>query len=146
VGRGRARAGALRSQPLGEPVALDPSNPAAREALREIVARMLGEDGIGADGLNVDFTGRTPGGTALSIRGRGWGIALLHELLAIVYSAAKEAKPDALVITHTPHPSFADVTDIIRLNDTIATDDPSRRVPAECATARTWPARPAPSR
>jgi hypothetical protein len=58
-------------------VALDPSNPAAREALREIVARMLGEDGIGADGLNVDFTGRTPGGTALSIRGRGWGIALI---------------------------------------------------------------------
>ncbi len=117
--------------PRGEPVALDPSNPASREALREIVARMLGPDGIGADGLKVDFTGRTPAGTELSIVGRGWGIALLHELLAIVYSSAKEAKPDALVITHTPHPSFADVTDMIRLNDMIAMDDPSRRVPAE---------------
>jgi hypothetical protein len=39
-----------------------------------------------------------------------------------VYGAAKEAKPDALVITHTPHPSFVDVTDMIRLNDMIMGD------------------------
>ena len=28
------------------------------------------------------------------------------------------------MITHTPHPSFADVTDMIRLNDMVQTDDP----------------------
>ena len=50
---------------------------------------------------------------------RRWGIALLHQLLAVVYRAAKEAKPDALVITHTPHPAFVDVADMIRLNDMI---------------------------
>jgi hypothetical protein len=41
----------------------------------------------------------------------------LHDLLAVVYLAVKEAKPDALVITHTPHPSFVDVTDMVRPND-----------------------------
>ena len=48
----------------------------------------------------------------------------MHELLRVVYAAVKEAKPDALVITHTPHPSFVDVTDMIRLNDMLRLDDP----------------------
>jgi hypothetical protein len=117
--------------PDGAAVALDPTNPAARETLTEIVTRMVAPDGIGADGLKIDFTGRAPAGTALAAHGGGWGIALLHELLELVYSAAKEAKPDALVVTHTPHPSFADVTDMIRLNDMIQTEDPIRRVPSE---------------
>ena len=59
--------------------------------------------------------------------GEGWGIALLHELLATVYAAAKETKRDALLITHTPHPSFVDVTDMIRLNDMLRLDDPGPR-------------------
>jgi hypothetical protein len=90
--------------------------------LREVVLRMLGGDGLDADGLKVDFTARTPAGRALTPPGGTWGIALLHELLAVVYGAAKDAKPDALVITHTPHPSFVDVTDMIRLNDMISGD------------------------
>jgi hypothetical protein len=101
----------------GTPVALDPSNPATREFLHAMLARMLAGDGLDADGLKIDFTARTPSGRALTHSGGAWGIALLHELLAVVYEAAKAAKPDALVITHTPHPSFADVTDMIRLND-----------------------------
>jgi hypothetical protein len=105
--------------PDGRPVALDPSNPAARDELGRIVGRMLAPDGLDADGLKIDFTARTPSGQSLAKHGPGWGIALLHELLAVVYGAAKEAKPDALVITHTPHPSFVDVTDMIRLNDMI---------------------------
>ena len=103
--------------PDGAPVALDPSNPAAREELRRIVHGLLSASGLDADGFKVDFTGRTPAGRALTHAGGAWGIALLHELLDVVYAAAKEAKPDALVMTHTPHPSFADVTDMIRLND-----------------------------
>jgi hypothetical protein len=101
----------------GDPVAFDPGNPAARDELRRVVTRMLGPDGYDADGLKIDFTARTPSGRALESHGPRWGIALLHELLEIVYSAAKEAKPDALVMTHTPHPAFVDVTDMIRLND-----------------------------
>jgi len=109
--------------PDGAPIALDPTNPDARDELRQTVQRMLGTDGLAADGLKIDFTARTPTGSALSVHGSAWGIALLHELLATVYTAAKTAKPDALVITHTPHPSFVDVTDMIRLNDILRLDD-----------------------
>jgi hypothetical protein len=112
--------------PDGRPVAVDPTSPAARAELRRVAARMLAPDGLDADGLKVDFTARTPSGRALVHHGPAWGIALLYELLDVVYRAAKEAKPDALVITQTPHPSFADVADMIRLNDMLRTDQPSR--------------------
>jgi hypothetical protein len=108
--------------PAGTPVAFDPGNPAAREELRRVVASMLSPEGLDADGLKVDFTARTPSGRALAHHGPGWGIALLHELLAVVHDTAREAKADALVITHTPHPSFADVSAMIRLNDMIGSD------------------------
>lgn len=103
----------------GVPVAIDPTNAAARELLAAIVRGLLAPDGLDADGLKVDFTARTPSGRSLEHAGGAWGIALLHELLAVVYRAAKEAKPDALVLTHTPHPSFAELTDMIRLNDVV---------------------------
>jgi hypothetical protein len=101
----------------GEPVAFDPNNAAAREELARIVRTMLVD--LDADGFKVDFTARTPTGRTLEHEEGTWGIALLHRLLEVVYTAAKQAKPDALVITHTPHPAFADVTDMIRLNDVI---------------------------
>jgi len=101
----------------GVPVALDPNNPAARDELTQSVTEMI--DGLGADGLKVDFTARTPSGRGLQGAEGTWGMALLHELLRVVYDAAKAAKPDALVITHTPHPAFVDVTDMIRLNDAL---------------------------
>jgi hypothetical protein len=107
----------------GTPIALDPTNPRARAFVRAAIRRMLDPGGLDADGLKIDFTARTPSGASLSTYGDGWGIALLHDLLAIVYAAAKEAKPDALVITHTPHPAFVDVADVIRLNDMLRLDD-----------------------
>ena len=115
--------------PDGAPIVLDPTNPAAREAVRGAVRRMLDADGLDADGIKIDFTASTPKGRTLTAQGNGWGIALLHDLLALVYAAAKEAKDDALVMTHTPHPSFADVTDMIRLNDMMRLDDPDPVVP-----------------
>jgi hypothetical protein len=111
--------------PDGRSVAFDPTNPEARELVRATMLHLLAPDGLDADGLKVDFTARTPSGRALTAHGGGWGIALLHDLLALLYAAAKEAKPDALVMTHTPHPSFAGVTDMIRLNDMVWTDDPA---------------------
>jgi hypothetical protein len=103
----------------GVPVAVDPNNDSARDALAATITELLSPAGFDADGLKVDFTGRTPSGRSLEHADGAWGIAFLHELLAVVYRAAKAAKPDALVITHTPHPSFADVTDMIRLNDVV---------------------------
>jgi hypothetical protein len=107
----------------GEPVALDPGHPGAARLLAESVTAMLSAQGLDADGLKIDFTARTPSGQGLTTASGRWGIALLHELLAQVYAAAKAAKPDALVITHTPHPGFAGVTDMIRLNDMLRLDD-----------------------
>jgi hypothetical protein len=109
--------------PDGIPVALDPCNAATREFVRDMVERLLSPSGLDADGFKLDFTARTPAGRALAHAGGAWGIALLHELLAVFYAAAKEAKPDALVITHTVHPAFADVTDMIRLNDMLGGGD-----------------------
>jgi hypothetical protein len=110
--------------PDGRPVALDPSNPEAAAFLGEVIRGLLDPAGVGAEGLKIDFTARTPTGAALAAHGPGWGIALLHRLLSVVYAAAKEVNPDALVITHAPHPAFADVTDMVRLNDMLRMDDP----------------------
>ena len=118
--------------PDGTAVGLDPSNPATREFLGEMVARLLSSGGLDADGLKIDFTARTPVGRALSAHGPAWGIALLHELLRVIYDAAKAAKADALLITQTPHPAFVDVADMLRLNDMLRIDDPGpRRIVAQ---------------
>lgn len=116
-------AGCIRN-PAGAAVTADPTEPRTRQTVAGQVGAMLSPEGLDADGLKVDLTGRTPSGASLSRHGPAWGISLLHELLTVIYRAAKEAKPDALVITHTPHPSFADVSDMIRLNDMLRLDDP----------------------
>ncbi|GHH75912.1 hypothetical protein GCM10018793_20600 [Streptomyces sulfonofaciens] len=115
--------------PDGHPVALDPGHPRARDLLAANITRMLARDGLDADGLKIDFTADTPSGHALSTAGHRWGIALLYDQLATIHRAAKGAKPDALVVTHTPHPAFADVTDMIRLNDMLRLDDPDPWAP-----------------
>jgi hypothetical protein len=104
---------------VGEPLTPDPSHPACESRLRGEIRKMLSPDGLDADGFKVDFTARTPSGASLVHHGREWGVELLRRLLWIVYDEAKRAKPDALVMTHTPTPYFADVTDMIRLNDVI---------------------------
>lgn len=111
-------------RPDGFPIAVDPTVPAARELIRETMHELLAPSGLDADGLKIDFTARTPSGRSLVTTGSSWGIALLHELLRVVYDAAKDAKADALVITQTPHPGFGDVTDMVRLNDMLRLDDP----------------------
>jgi hypothetical protein len=111
-------------RPDGAPVAVDPTNPRLRALLRDVMHELVGPGGLDADGLKIDFTARTPSGHALVRSGDGWGIALLHQLLSVVYAEVKQSKPDALVITQTPHPSFADVTDMVRLNDMLRLDDP----------------------
>jgi len=112
-----APAEACVRMPDGTPVALDPQTSSGRELVEDAVRFMLGPDGLGADGLKVDFLARTPSGAVLRHAGPSWGAALLHELLDCVYRCAKSVKPDALIVTHTPNPAFTDVTDMIRLND-----------------------------
>ena len=115
---------------LGTPVAADPTAEAYAEILRGGMHAMLSPDGLDADGLKVDFTAQTPSGAGLHRVGAEWGVALLHRLLALVHRFAKEAKPDALVVTHAASPLFADVTDMVRLNDLMRLADPDPVVPA----------------
>jgi hypothetical protein len=122
------------TDPSGRPVAADPGSPAYRKRLRHIVSDLLTGDGLDADGFKVDFTQRTPAGRGLlrpgAEPGAPWGVAALHLLLRTIYRAAKAAKPDALVVTHTSHPGFADVCDMMRLNDILEKDPSGRPVPA----------------
>jgi hypothetical protein len=122
------------TDPAGTPVAADPGSAAYRKRLASIVTTLLSPDGLDADGFKVDFTQRAPVGRGLrrpgAPAGAPWGIAALHQLLATLYGAAKAAKADALVITHTPHPAFADVCDMVRLNDVLELDPDGRVVPA----------------
>lgn len=121
--------------PWGRPVAVDPGNPAYRQRLAQMANDLVSPDGLNADGVKVDFTQRVPAGRSLRAHpgpdgGPGpWGIAALHTMLDQMYRALKDAKPDALMITHTPHPAFADVCDMIRLNDVLERDPAAVRVP-----------------
>jgi hypothetical protein len=110
----------------GTPVAADPGSPSYLGRLIGIITGLLGPHGLDADGLKIDFTQRAPTGHGLLRPGAPpdapWGIAALHRMLDTVYRAAKSAKPDALVVTHTPHPGFGDVCDMLRLNDILERD------------------------
>lgn len=128
-------AGECVRDPAGRPVAVDPGNPAYLNRLADIVTGLVGPAGLDADGFKVDFSQRSPAGRFLRAhtdtgqRPSVWGITGLHTLLGTLYRAAKAAKPDALVITHTPHPGFADVCDMVRLNDVLERDPAHRYVP-----------------
>jgi hypothetical protein len=106
--------------PEGGVLGLDPGHPETIAHVERMLARLLGAGGLNADGLKIDFTARTPSGWAVASHSGAWGIALLHELLALIHRAAKRTDPDALLITQAAHPAFADVGDMIRLNDILA--------------------------
>ena len=106
-----------------------PANPAYLDRLRAIVHRLLGPEGLDADGFKVDFTQRAPSGRTLQASNGTWGMAALHRLIGTMHDAAKSAKADALVVCHTMHPSFGDVCDMVRLNDVLKRDPSGARVP-----------------
>ncbi|HEX6508416.1 MAG TPA: hypothetical protein VF221_12350 [Chloroflexota bacterium] len=129
----------------GIPLAVDPTSPEFERRLRSSVRRMLSPVGYGADGFKIDFTHRIPVGPGLRAHSRLAGLELMKRYLDIVYDEAKSSKPDALIVTHTPHPYLADVLDMIRLNDMLdltRLDDPEaghgirQRVEARAAVAR----------
>jgi hypothetical protein len=101
----------------GVPIACNPSNPVYERRLRSSVKQMISSCGYDADGFKIDFTARIPAGPGLKLHGDAWGLELMHLYLSILHSEAKRIKPDALIMTHTPHPYLQDVVDMIRLND-----------------------------
>ena len=87
---------------------------------------------LDADGFKVDFTHLIPRGGQAAVADAGsagealgragvansaggrWGLELLRQWLASS-DAARAAKPDALIITHTANPYLADLVDMLRL-------------------------------
>jgi hypothetical protein len=108
----------------GTALGLDPTNPDGEAAIRRSVHRMLSADGLDADGLKIDFTARTPTGRSAVAHGGEWGVDLLARLLEILADEARRAKPDALLIAHSPNPIVASSVGMIRLNDALRLDDP----------------------
>lgn len=99
-------------------VCADPTSHAYQSRIRNMLHRMLSPDPgcYNADGIKCDWTG-TIYGPGYSLHGGIWGIELLKSLTKQIYDAAKAAKPDALIITHTANPYFSECTDMVRLND-----------------------------
>lgn len=105
--------------PEGRPACADPTSPAYQARLRAMLHRMLSSEPgcYNADGIKYDWTNGIPLTSGYTLHGDAWGIELLKSLTRQIYDAAKAAKPDALVITHTANPYFAECTDMLRLND-----------------------------
>src|SRR5690606_8072664 len=114
---------------VGDPVTVDAGHPGYRARLAGIVRHLLGPDGLDADGFKIDFTQRGPSGASLTGTDGVWGIAAVHLLLETIATAARETKPDALLVAHAVHPSFGDVCDMVRLNDVTERDVHRERVP-----------------
>jgi hypothetical protein len=87
----------------GKPVALDPENPDFQKQLQDDVHNLISPNGYDIDGFFIDFTGDLPCRQDLKGAGHRWGIELLHHYLKIIHDAAKNAKPDAMMMTHCPN-------------------------------------------
>jgi len=97
----------------------DPTAEAYRKRIRDTFRTLLSDGGgcYNCDGFKVDFANCMPLGNFVSCRGGVYGVELLKKWFSLLYSAAKAAKPDALINCSCAHPYFAEVTDQARLHD-----------------------------
>jgi hypothetical protein len=132
----------------GKKIAVDVSLPAVRDRIRRQVHTALSAEAgcWNADGLKIDHVSAAPGIYGMSFPGessRWFGVEAAHDVLSVIYGAAKLAKPDALVIGQSPNPYFADVQDMVRLGDIYArradTVVPEMRFRASMARLATGP-------
>ncbi|HEY3396966.1 MAG TPA: hypothetical protein VGM19_04830 [Armatimonadota bacterium] len=97
--------------------AVDPTAPGFAEALTARITELISPDGYDADGFKLDFTGDLPRGHGYRPHQPLWGVELLRYYVEIIHRAMKAAKPDAMLETQCANPYFAEVTDVLRLND-----------------------------
>lgn len=104
---------------LNYPPYCDPTNPAYEKHLREMVHYLLSPDEgcMNADGFKLDYTLVQPYGETAKSYGGQYGAEATKLLYNIIYSAAKEAKPDALINGSPCHPYFDEVCDMARAHD-----------------------------
>ncbi|WP_433254737.1 TIM-barrel domain-containing protein [Streptosporangium sp. CA-135522] len=113
--------------PSGTKLAVDVTLPQVRERIRRQLHRVLGS-GPGCfdiDGLKIDHVSATPSVDGMVFpegSGRLFGIEAAKEMHRLIHHAAKEIKPDALIMGQSPNPYFADVLDMVRLGDIYTRD------------------------
>ena len=106
----------------GAKLGVDITLPQVRARIREQIQYLLGSGPgcVNADGLKIDHQSAAPGlyGMVFGTESRRlFGVEAAHEIQRVIYTAAKEVKPDALIIGQSPNPYFADVQDMVRLGD-----------------------------
>lgn len=106
----------------GKKLAADVTLPAVRARIRAQVRQALSSAAgcWNADGLKIDHVSAAPGiyGMTFPEGSTGlFGVEAAHCAMALLYEAAKDVKPEALVIGQSPNPYFADVQDMVRLGD-----------------------------
>ena len=73
---------------------------------------------MNADGFKIDFADCIPVEKNMRIHEKGiYGLSLMQRFIELMYTEAKQAKPDALINTSCCHPLFAVWTDQARLHD-----------------------------
>ena len=100
----------------------DPQHPAYIDMIKEKIHYLLSPEGLDADGFEFDYTHFIPKfrGTKPIIetdRVTDWGVESLYTMIKLYYDCAKQAKSDALIISHAFNPYFNDVVDMLRLQD-----------------------------
>lgn len=111
----------------GAKLGVDVSLPAVRERVRRQVHAALssGPGALNADGLKIDHLSAAPGMYGMRFpagSARLFGIEAARSMQELIYTAAKEAKGDALVLGQSPNPYFAGVQDAVRLGDVYSHD------------------------
>jgi len=76
-------------------------------------------DQLNADGLKIDqiFLTRDPAKANYAVSSTGIGFREAYHYLHSFYKTAKKYKPDALIMSSAIDPHFADVQDMVRIND-----------------------------
>ena len=102
----------------------DYTNPEVRNYVRSRIQYMLSSEpaGLNADGLKIDFIDRLPNPAVSTFYDPSWGIgeAMAARVLELIYTCAKQAKPDALIDSSFMNPLFHAWQDVIRLNDDVS--------------------------
>ena len=99
----------------GKKVFADVANPAYEELIRRQISYLVSE--IGVDGFKEDWIGGSGREGDIPGYGKLHGIEMVRRFQFILWDAAHQAKPDAMIETQTPHPLFRESSDALRLND-----------------------------
>lgn len=99
-------------------LAVNPLNTEYQKYLAEKIHYLISPEGLDADGFEFDYTHWLwSNGSPRDLPIDQWGMEILHTLTKLYHDAAKKAKSDALIITHTYNPYFDDCIDMLRLQD-----------------------------